>query len=124
MKRVPIVFFTERRHSEQSEVGLTGCYETPPIAQAEVRFECLDRGHAEKAALKAHLPCHLQAIYGLMVTLTRDSSGDTSTFDTSVRTPISLCRRRAGAPFLLTAAHDRLPRAAREGNAHAAQKEA
>ena len=34
------MFFTERRHSEQSEVGLTGCYETPQIAQAEVRFEC------------------------------------------------------------------------------------
>ena len=32
--------FTERRHSEQSGVGLTGSYETPRIGQAEVRFEC------------------------------------------------------------------------------------
>ena len=33
-------FFTERRHSEQSGVGLTGSYETPRIAQAEVRQKC------------------------------------------------------------------------------------
>ena len=33
-------FFTEGRHSEQSGVGLTGCYETPLIAQAEVRKKC------------------------------------------------------------------------------------
>ena len=33
-------FFTERRHSEQSGVGLTGSYETPRIAQAEVQQKC------------------------------------------------------------------------------------
>ena len=33
-------FFTERRHSEQSGVGLTGSYETPRIAQAEVWQKC------------------------------------------------------------------------------------
>ena len=33
-------FFTERSHSEQSAVGLTGSYELPPIAQAEVRKKC------------------------------------------------------------------------------------
>ena len=33
-------FFTERRHSERSGVGLTGSYETPRIAQAEVRKKC------------------------------------------------------------------------------------
>ena len=33
-------FFTERRHSELSAVGLTGAYETPPIALAEVRKKC------------------------------------------------------------------------------------
>ena len=33
-------FFTERRHSEQSAVGLTGSYETLQIAQAEVREKC------------------------------------------------------------------------------------
>ena len=38
-EHIPIVFFTERHHSEQSGVGLTGSYETPRIAQAEVRFE-------------------------------------------------------------------------------------
>ena len=38
-EHIPIVFFTERHHSEQSGVGLTGSYETPGIAQAEVRFE-------------------------------------------------------------------------------------
>ena len=53
-------FFTERRHSEQSGVGLTGCYETPPIAQAEVRFECpncilVRRRSRFLAALKARL---------------------------------------------------------------------
>ena len=39
-KHVPIAFFTERRHSELSAVGLTESYETPPIALAEVLFEC------------------------------------------------------------------------------------
>ena len=39
MEHVPVVFFTDRRHSEQPGVGLTGCCETPPIAEAEVRFE-------------------------------------------------------------------------------------
>ena len=38
-EHIPIVFFTERHHSERSGVGLTGAYETPRIAQAEVRFE-------------------------------------------------------------------------------------
>ena len=33
-------FFTERRHSEQSALGLTGSYETGGIAQAEVRKKC------------------------------------------------------------------------------------
>ena len=33
-------FFTERRHSERSGLGLTGSYETPRIAQAEVRPKC------------------------------------------------------------------------------------
>ena len=33
-------FFTERRHSERSAVGLTGSYETLPIALAEVRKKC------------------------------------------------------------------------------------
>ena len=33
------MFFTERRHSERSALGLTGSYETGRIAQAEVRFE-------------------------------------------------------------------------------------
>ena len=62
------VFFTERRHSEHSgvgltgcpRVGLTGCCETPPIAQAEVRFECpncilVRRRSRFLAALKARL---------------------------------------------------------------------
>ena len=35
-EHISIVFFTERHHSERSAVGLTGSYETPPIAQAEV----------------------------------------------------------------------------------------
>ena len=34
------VFFTERRHSERSAVGLTGSYEILQIAQAEVREKC------------------------------------------------------------------------------------
>ena len=38
-EHIPIVFFTERHHSERSGVGLTGAYETPRIAQAEFRFE-------------------------------------------------------------------------------------
>ena len=33
-------FFTERRHSEYSAVGLTGSYESGRIAQAEVRPKC------------------------------------------------------------------------------------
>ena len=33
-------FFTERRHSEQSPLGLTGSYEIPRIAQAGVRQRC------------------------------------------------------------------------------------
>jgi hypothetical protein len=34
------MFFTERRHSERSALGLTGSYETGRIAQAEVRKKC------------------------------------------------------------------------------------
>ena len=33
-EHIPIVFFTERHHSEQSALGLTGSYETGRIAQA------------------------------------------------------------------------------------------
>ena len=33
-------FFTERRHSDRSAVGLTGSYETLQIDQAEVRTKC------------------------------------------------------------------------------------
>ena len=34
------MFFTERRHSERSALGLTGSYETGRIDQAEVRTKC------------------------------------------------------------------------------------
>ena len=36
----PIMFFTARRHSDRSAVGLTGSYETLQIDQAEVRTKC------------------------------------------------------------------------------------
>ena len=39
-ERVPIVFFTERSHSEQSHLGLTGSCETGGIALSEVREKC------------------------------------------------------------------------------------
>ena len=34
------MFFTARRHSDRSAVGLTGSYETLQIDQAEVRTKC------------------------------------------------------------------------------------
>ena len=33
IEHIPIVFFTERRHSERFPLGLTGSYETGGIAQ-------------------------------------------------------------------------------------------
>ena len=38
-EHIPIVFFTERHHSDRSALGLTGSYETGRIDQAEVREE-------------------------------------------------------------------------------------
>ena len=39
-EHIPIVFFTERHHSDRSALGLTGSYETWLIDQAEVRTKC------------------------------------------------------------------------------------
>ena len=59
-EHIPIVFFTERQHSEQSALGLTGSYETGRIDQAEVHssgptpFLCGQGIPRQPAYLKVH----------------------------------------------------------------------
>ena len=61
---VPIAFFTERRHSEQSALGLTGCYETP-IGQAEVRFEWPNSSCLVLCLVRCNNVCQTPSLCGI-----------------------------------------------------------